>query len=250
MSSHPPGGSLAQPSTPSGDRGSPPAWPRSAHSVVSSHTTRSSSEGLRRIALLEQERLAAYASQATLKDDRSRLNATVSQLTAEPQNVERYRWEQDEEMRRLHAEIDDFQQGTSGTGCSCISRLCTYPAAAGGHSGFQPGLEHDVDLATSEIVDLRLQMTPHERDLDLARHDLDVTTNTLDRVQLALAATESGTQPASPTQTTPRSGTPASATLRQEVDRLEADLRQARGGLSPIRSACDAAQARVASLEA
>ncbi|KAJ8575501.1 hypothetical protein ON010_g3711 [Phytophthora cinnamomi] len=133
MSSHRPDGLPAQPSTPPGDGGSPPASPQSprsppasprlAHSVASRHSARSNRNGPRRIVLLEQELQAAYASRATLIDNRSRLNATVNQLTADLRRLERYHWAQDEDMRRLHAENDDLQQGSSITGSSSTSLI-------------------------------------------------------------------------------------------------------------------------------
>ncbi|KAG6594270.1 uncharacterized protein IUM83_17843 [Phytophthora cinnamomi] len=171
-------------------------------------------------------------------------------------------------MRRLHAEIDDLQQVISVTGSSSTSqlrsqidqqaaeiqdldrRLARARQELEGALSSNRSTEHNLDLATSEIADLRSLITVQEHDLDLTRHDLDVTSRTLDRVQADLTATESAARSTSPTQIVPHPGALTRASLQQDVDRLEADLRQARGALSPIRSARDAAQARVVSLEA
>ncbi|EGZ26991.1 hypothetical protein PHYSODRAFT_257355 [Phytophthora sojae] len=161
--------------------------------------------------------------------DRARPDDTVRELTANLHDLERHRWAQEAEIRRLQAEARDLQQSAQGQGLQLIqglrNQIAQQAAEIQAHlataSADRDRLDYQLDIATADISDLRSQVSEQERELDEVIHELDLTRGSLDRVQTALRMAETAAAtpatpaaPAAPTPTPPTGPTP-------DVDRLK-----------------------------
>ncbi|EGZ07772.1 hypothetical protein PHYSODRAFT_340814 [Phytophthora sojae] len=238
----PPTNPPAHPPSPSGDGGSTHGSPRSTHSTprsmrsTASRHAAASSDAARRIARLEDELACAYASRSTMIRDRARQDDTGRELTANLHDLERHRWAAQGQGLQLiqglrnqivqqAAEIQDLDR-----------RLTHGQAHLATASADRDRLDHQLDLATADISDLRSQVSEQERELDEVNHELDLTRGSIDRVQTALRMAETAAAtPAAPTPTPPTGPTP-------DVDRLQAALRQVNEELDRMRTARDTAR--------
>ncbi|EGZ21101.1 hypothetical protein PHYSODRAFT_329131 [Phytophthora sojae] len=144
---------------------------------------------------------------------RARQDVTVRELTANLHDLERHRWAQEEEIRRLQteialqaAEIQDLDRQ--------LTRAQAHLATANADGD---RLDHQLDLAAADISDLRSQASGQERELD-------------ERGHVAAAAT-----PTVPTTTPPTGPTPSQ-------DQLQAALLWVNEELDLMRTARDTAR--------
>lgn len=202
--------------------------------------------------------------------DRTRLDDTVRELTANLQDLERYRASQEDEIRRLQTEVSDLQQSAQGQGPQLIQDLrgqITQQAAEiedldrrltptqdelATAIATRDRFDHQLDLAAAEISDFRSQITGQEHDLDMLNYELSTTRGSPDRIQAALQTAEAAlAQRIPPSAATSRAGptSSASAGTTPDVARLQANLRPIEGELRTTRTVRDASQARAIAFE-
>ncbi|KAE9307767.1 hypothetical protein PR003_g20923 [Phytophthora rubi] len=257
-----------------GDRSRTPS-PRSVRSTTSRRSTRAPRSPAGEIARLDQELRSTQATRATLFRDRDRLNDIVNRLNIELQDLERHRWGQEDEIRRLRAEVDDLQQASNGGSTQRIQdlRLQVDQQAAEIHDANRrlvraeqrllsveddrDRLDRELDHSVEEAVQLRSQLDDQTHELQWTQDELATAVRSLDRVTTALQnseaeldrerSTSGGSALHAPTSSAPAPA--ASGSSSTSVTRLSEEVRQARRDMASLQAARDVSTTRVVQLE-
>ncbi|KAE9180475.1 hypothetical protein PF005_g23256, partial [Phytophthora fragariae] len=206
---------------------------------------------------------------------RDRLNDIVNRLNIELQDLERHRWGQEDEIRRLRAEVDDLQQASNGGSTQRIPdlRLQVDQQAAEIHDANRrlvraeqrllsveddrDRLDRELDHSVEEAVQLRSQLDDQTHEFQWTQDELATAVRSLDRVTTALQnseaeldrerSTSGGSALLAPTSSAPAPDVSGSAST--SVTRLSEELRQARRDMASLQAARDVSTTRVVQLE-
>ncbi|KAE9181898.1 hypothetical protein PF005_g22703 [Phytophthora fragariae] len=237
-----------------GDR-SPPPSPRSVRSTAS--------------------RRSARAPRSPAGEIAHHLNDIVNRLNTELQDLERHRWGQEDEIRRLRTEFNDLQQASNGGSARRIQdlrlvadgqaaelnelnrRLARTEQRLLSAEEDRDRLDRELDHSVEEAVQLRSQLDDQSHELQWTQDELATSIHSLDRVTTALRNAEAeldrergtpgGSAPPAPTPSVPAPA--ASGSTSTSVTRLSEELRQARRDLASLQAARDVSTGRIVQLE-
>ncbi|KAE9161851.1 hypothetical protein PF004_g30691, partial [Phytophthora fragariae] len=193
----------------------------------------------------------------------------------ELQDLERHRWGQEDEIRRLRTEIDDLQQASNGGSARRIQdlrlvadgqaaelnelnrRLARTEQRLLSAEEDRDRLDRELDHSVEEAIQLRSQLDDQSHELQWTQDELATSIHSLDRVTTALRNAEAeldrergtpgGSAPPAPTPSVPAPA--ASGSASTSVTRLSEELRQARRDLASLQATRDVSTGRVVQLE-